>query len=526
MKYIDRPFCRTLLFSLFCHLLFVPQLTFSIADAAKRDTFDIIYILSKDMERVLDYKDELETIFGPKVLRKLKIVGKGDQYAIIYDGNDSARTVTKTLVEHGELLRKAGFDEAWATKEQDFHTLFNVSYGLGPNLGPLIKMYKKLYYYLGEDVRQDLFIEETDYGNYTLIYRRRGDEISTTKIAKKHAKLLRKKRIKTSLTRENNNTIVYGESSLINDTGDPAAIVAKRAYALSRVPAESKKAPLPVKQKKRVKQSPKKESRLAFSSSKSRVEQNIESYIDSLRRKGKIAKDESTGWMVYDLANDRAIVDINADQDFQAASMIKPFIALAFFHQVKNGKFKYGRRSRRNMEAMIQRSSNASTNWVMKQVGGPASCEKILKKHYGHIFKKTAITEYIPSNGRTYKNKARPSDYVRFLRALWNKKLPYGKELRRLMALPGRDRLYHGTPIPKGTLVYNKTGSTAHLCGDMGILVPKTRKGGRYPYVVVGIIERESRPANYGSWMNSRSKVIRQVSTMVYKEMKREHKLL
>ena len=527
MKYnIDRPFCGILLFSLFFHMLFIPHFTSSEAEAAKRDTFDIIYILSKDMERVLDYKDELETIFGPKVLRKMKIVGKGDQYAIIYDGNDSARTVTKTLVEHGELLRKAGFDEAWATKEQDFHSLFNVSYGLGPNLEPLIKMYKKLYYYLGENVRKDLFIEETDYGNYTLIYRRRGDELSTTKIAKKHARLLRKKRIKTSLTRENNNTIVYGESSLINDTGDPAAIVARKNYALSRVPVDSRKTTVPAKEKKRVKQSPEPKSRLAFSSSKSRVEQNIESYIDGLRRKGKISKDESTGWMVYDLANDRAIVDINADQDFQAASMIKPFIALAFFHQVKNGKYKYGRRSRRNMEAMIQRSSNSSTNWVLKQVGGPAACEAILKKHYGHIFKKTAITEYIPANGRTYKNKARPSDYVRFLRALWNKKLPYGKELRRLMALPGRDRLYHGTPIPQGTLVYNKTGSTAHLCGDMGILVPKTKKGGRYPYVVVGIIERESRPANYGSWMNSRSKVIRQVSTMVYKEMKREHKLL
>ena len=61
------------------------------------------------------------------------------------------------------------------------------------------------------------------------------------------------------------------------------------------------------------------------------------------------------------------------------------------------------------------------------------------------------------------------------------------------MALPGRDRLYHGTSIPKGTLVYNKTGSTAHLIGDMGILVPKTKKGGRFPYVIVGIIERRSK---------------------------------
>jgi len=526
MKHRAKSFCKSLGFALFLQLLIIPHLLLSESYAARPDTYDIIYILSKDMERVLDYKEELETVFGPKIRKKLKIVGKADQYAIIYDGNDSARSVTKTLVEHGELLRKAGFDEAWATKEQDFYSLYNVSYGLGPNLEPLIKRYKKLYSYLGEEVRKNLFIEKTDYGNYTLIYRRRGGEISTTKVAKAHARLLRKKRIKTSLTRENNNTIVYGESSLINDTEDANALASKKKSVPARVISKSKIAAVKPVEKKRIDQSVKSQSNVKFSSSKTRVEQTIESYISGLRRKGKIGKDESTGWMVYDLASDKAIVDINADQAFQAASMIKPFIALAFFHQVKNGKFKYGPRSRRNMEAMIQRSSNSSTNWVMRQVGGPGTCAAILKKHYGHIFKKTEITEYIPANGRTYKNKALPSDYVRFLRELWNKKLPYGKEMRRLMALPGRDRLYHGTPIPQGTLVYNKTGSTAHLCGDMGILVPKTRKGGRYPYVVVGIIERESRPDNYGSWMDSRSKVIRHVSTLVYEEMKREHKLL
>ena len=73
MKYIDRPFCKTLLFSLFCHLLFIPQLTFSIADAAQKDTFDIIYILSKDMERVLDYKDELETIFNLDLFKQFTV---------------------------------------------------------------------------------------------------------------------------------------------------------------------------------------------------------------------------------------------------------------------------------------------------------------------------------------------------------------------------------------------------------------------------------------------------------------------
>ncbi len=229
--------------------------------------------------------------------------------------------------------------------------------------------------------------------------------------------------------------------------------------------------------------------------------------------------------MVYDLNRNVSLVDINADLPFQAASMIKPFIALSFFHKVTEGALKYGPTSRRKMEAMIQHSSNSATNWVMRQVGGPASCQRLLTRHYRHLFKQLHIVEYIPKGGRTYQNKALPSDYIRFLRALWNNELPHGKEIRRLMSLPGRDRLYHGTPIPQGTLVYNKTGTTAHLCGDMGILAPKTRNSSRYPYAIVGIIERSSRPSNYKHWMQSRGSVIREISTFVYKDLKKKYAL-
>jgi len=527
MKYKVVPFSKFVFILLYSQLLVFSQFILPVdVFSSQQDTFDIIYILSSDLGRVLDYKEELETVLDPEIRKKLRIVGKNKQYAIIYDCNDSAGTVTKTLVEHGELLRQAGFDEAWATKEQGFHSLYNVSYGLGPNLDALIKRYKKIYSFLGKEVRKNLFIEKTDYGNYTLIYRRTGGKASTARIARIHGKLLRKKRIKTSVSRENNNTIVYGESSLINDKGDPSTIVGKTAFSHRKTASPPPKVAARNVVKKVPRPAPKKKTYTKFTSSKTRFEQRIEAYIGGLRRKGKISKDESTGWMVFDLESDESLVDINANQVFQAASMIKPFVALAFFHEVKKGRFKYGPRSRRKLEAMIQRSNNSATNWVMRQVGGPRACEKILKKYYRHIFKKTQITEYIPANGRTYKNRVIPSDYVRFLRSLWNKELPYGKELRRLMALPGRDRLYHGTSIPQGTLVYNKTGTTAHLCGDMGILVPKTRNGKRYPYVLVGIIERKSRPADYGRWMSSRGNVIRQVSTMVYKEMKREHKLL
>ncbi|MGB3212215.1 MAG: serine hydrolase [Desulforhopalus sp.] len=526
MKFFDASISR-MPFIVLLYVVFISCVCHSEALAAKRDRYDIIYILTKDLDRVLDYKEDLESVFDAQVRKKLKVVGRGDEYALIYDGNDSARTVTHTLIKHAGLLDEAGFDEPYATKEQDFHSLYNVSYGMGPNLEPLKKTYEVIYGCLGEDVKNDLFIEKTDFGNYTLIYRRRGDKISTTRVAKKHAKVLRSKKIRTSITRENNNMVMYGESSLIDDTGPDKPIICELSGGENQkavpekpsVPEIIAATPKVIKEKRST-------SPVITSKVISRFEQSIEEYISTLRRKGRISRDESTGWVVYDLEKDKSVIDINADQEFQAASMIKPFVALAFFHQVKVGKLKYGPKSRRKMEAMIQRSSNSATNWVMRQAGGPANCEAILKKYYGRIFKKTEIREYIPAGGRTYLNSAPPSDYVRFLKALWNKELPSHKEMRRLMALPGRDRLYHGTPIPRGTLVYNKTGSTAHLCGDMGILVPKTKNGGRFPYVIVGIIERRSKARNYGQWMNSRSRVIREVSTLVYKELKKEHQLL
>ena len=530
MKFSYLPHFRVSLILLIVQVIVLTCFIRTDAQAAKKDKYDIIYILTTDLERVLDYKEELETVFDEEVRKKLKVVGRGNEYALIYDGNDSARTVTHTLIKHAGMLYESGFDEPFATKEQNFHSLYNVSYGMGPNLEPLKKRYEQIYSCLGEEVKNDLFIEKTDFGNFTLIYRRRGDKASTTQLAHKHAKILKSKRIKTSITTENNNMVVYGESSLIDDVGAEKPLVCQISDIDATIPKpENSLVPEKIVATPKVikKPIPNILNRPAvISSDVSKFEKSIEEYINTLRKEGRISNDESTGWMVYDLEKNESVIDINADQEFQAASMIKPFVALAFFHQVNAGKLTYGAQSRRKLEAMIQRSNNAATNWVMRQAGGPANCEAILKKYYGQIFKKTEIREYIPAGGRTYLNSAPPSDYVRFLIALWNKDLPQGKEIRRLMALPGRDRLYHGTTIPKGTLVYNKTGSTAHLIGDMGILVPKTKKGGQFPYAIVGIIERRSKAPNYGQWANSRSRVIREVSTLVYEELKKEHHLL
>jgi beta-lactamase class A len=110
---------------------------------------------------------------------------------------------------------------------------------------------------------------------------------------------------------------------------------------------------------------------------------------------------------------------------------------------------------------------------------------------------------------------------VRYLRALWRDELPESAEQKRLLNLPGRDRVYSDVPaVPSGTLVYDKTGSTARLCGDMGILVVPRVAGPAVPYAVVGIIQRNTSVSSYGSWISARGDVIRGVSGLAYAYLK------
>ena len=112
----------------------------------------------------------------------------------------------------------------------------------------------------------------------------------------------------------------------------------------------------------------------------SELEAQIERYIKGLRARGSIRSSERTAWVVQDLTSGRKLASINEDTSLQAASMIKPYLALAFFHQVREGRLIYGPESKRHMELMIQKSNNPSTNWVMRQTGGPAATQALLKR--------------------------------------------------------------------------------------------------------------------------------------------------
>ncbi len=362
-------------------------------------------------------------------------------------------------------------------------TVYDVSYVWSHNLTGVQDYRDRVASVLGPGVAKDLAVVASD-NLFGLIYRRGGDAASTTSVVRSHSALLRAKGLEAASPIQ---------SRVWDRVGD------------APLPKKIETAMIPA-------QSPARHGEVHD------LEIAVEAYIDELRKVGKIAPDERTGWSVFDFTTGRKLVTINEDVQFQAASLVKPFIAAAFFHKVKQGELVYGPKSRRHMRRMIQHSNNASTNWVIRQVGGPRAVQQILKQHYPGIFQETLLVEYIPANGQTYRNMASVHDYSRFLYAIWNKEIAGAREIKRLMALPGTDRLYTGVPeVPKGTQVYNKTGSTARVCGDMGILSVKGSDGKRYPYILIGIIEKQRSAANYTTWIRSRSKIIRKISAIVYK---------
>ena len=59
----------------------------------------------------------------------------------------------------------------------------------------------------------------------------------------------------------------------------------------------------------------------------------------------------------------------------------------------------------------------------------------------------------------------------------------------------------------------------------MGILIAKGKDGRRYPYTLVGVIEKQNRARNYSNWIQSRGDVIRNISNLVYQGIADRHSL-
>ncbi|OYV98064.1 MAG: hypothetical protein B7Z62_04690 [Deltaproteobacteria bacterium 37-65-8] len=326
---------------------------------------------------------------------------------------------------------------------------------------------------------------------FGLVYVRHGDRAGATRVAEIHTRLLQSRGLEAAGP-------VRSQDWAVLDNDDALQVSS---------------APVDVPQVSRNEMTETERSREILD-----LEAAVKDYIRRLRREGRIKDDEHTAWSVYDFTAGEKLVSIHEDEQLEAASMVKLFLAAAFLCKVEKGELIYGKNSRRHMELAIQHSNNAAANWLLRKVGGPKAAERMLKRNYPGIFQDTRIVEYIPRGGRTYRNKASPHDYSRFLYAVWEEDIAGAREIKRLMALPGPDRILTGVAsIPGSARVYNKTGSTARVCGDVGILNVKGPDGKRYPYTVIGIIEKDRRARDYTAWIRSRGAVIRNVSGTIYR---------
>ncbi len=504
------------LFSLILLLLLLCNVTVALAGQSQR--YDVAYIWDADMHRVLEYREKLRPPLGPATDNQLDAVVRGKNFGIVRHVNTTFEQAKAAAEKDNLNLQRAGLQRAQPTEKTGYHPLYHISYSSGPSLAELKKMYSQIQHTLGQPAGDNLYIEKIDARNFTVVYRCWKSSAEALMIAKQHRIRLQKNKIMASLISAGDRPVAYGPSDLLSRAKPPSGRQNDRV-----VPSSST---LQGNQKKTGTELNPLQEQSIPAGTLAGINSRMEGFLRDQRTKGGLRQDERTAWVAYDLTNNTYVVSMNTYRPFQAASMIKPFVALAFFHQVDKGKLSYTPQHRQMMEAMIQHSDNSATNWFIRQIGGPAACEAIIRKEYRHLFRQVSIKEYIPPGGRTYVNSAQPSDYIQFLKALWNSQLPYSKELLRVMALPGRDRILCGTEVPSGTLVYNKTGTTAHLCGDMGILVPLAKDGRRIPYAIVGIVERPSTPANYEQWMFASGGVIRNFSSFIYKEMKQKYNLL
>ena len=258
------------------------------------------------------------------------------------------------------------------------------------------------------------------------------------------------------------------------------------------------------------------------------LEASFELYIKNRRSRRILSTTDRTSFVVFDISKNKKLVSINEDRQMMAASLIKNFVMLAYFHEVKHGRQVHTNTNRGHLRAMIQVSNNSSTNYFIRLLGGPARVDRILKTNYPY-FKQTRIVEYIPAGGRTYRNMTSARDLSTFFLRLWHDRLPHSQKMKWYFKLKNGDYIFKKTYIPSSVTVYNKTGTVYGLVGDGGILTLRDPQGIQRHYIFIGLMEdrtktnRRNRWQSFAKWRNQRTYILRRLSERAYKYIYENH---
>ena len=266
---------------------------------------------------------------------------------------------------------------------------------------------------------------------------------------------------------------------------------------------------------------------------RSLLEAGILNYMNEIYDLKKLNINDKLSVIVEDLGSQKILASIDQEKSIKSASTIKVPILHAYMIQLIDGEISVNSNHKELIKDMIRFSSNSSTNTVIELLGGPAKIQRILEQT--NIYKQILLIEYIPENGRAYRNTISVSDLNSIFKKLWIQRLLGKKfsveqnrlvsiEMLDLLKLPGhswiKDRIKAGTcySTNKTVKLWDKTGFVKGSNGNAGIVEINTPFG-RKAYSIVIFIERKdfhSITVNVKKWFEKTSMHMRRISEMTY----------
>ncbi len=243
----------------------------------------------------------------------------------------------------------------------------------------------------------------------------------------------------------------------------------------------------------------------------SALNQEVEKKIQSLREAGKLEKDDHVSVVAFDLENEHFMAHVGSTEPRNAASLIKPFIMLAAYHKVKTGT-PAPEWLERQIEQMIVNSNNPASTKVIKFIGGLEEAQRIITQ-YG--FAHTELKEYIPSNGRTYKNRTSANDLNVLLHQLHSGQLvdrDYSALMLRYLDQYTTSRLASF----ESQYAIGLAGKTGYVAGTQAEATQVTLPNGK-KYNFVAIVENKSNPRRQDlEWHNNSREALKELFSTVH----------
>lgn len=317
-------------------------------------------------------------------------------------------------------------------------------------------------------------------------------------------------------------------------SGQPAK-VKKKSIKPSRAASSKKKKTVKTKKTKKARSAvnkPKAEAAIPLVSTvrppangDSPLHEAVEQEIQYLRNSRRLQPGDEISIQIFDLADNKMLVDINGCQIRNAASVIKPYVMLAVYEQIARQELNETPDISRQVYRMITVSDNHATNTLIRHLGQGDHQQGIviinaLARKYG--FQQTVVRELIPDGGKTYGNRTSAADATLFFKLLYEQKLVnphYSQKMTDVLLKNVHRRIKTQQIMQDGVAVADKTGYVRGLNADCGIVYQKNHQGKGRDYVLSIFIENKDRPAD-GSWGRRKSAVIRYLSDRIYHNLK------